>query len=55
MTNEREEYYYYRELLRTGEIRLVGTQRKRKLRKRGVNVRWCAELGGFIWCPKESK
>lgn len=47
MNNEIEQHYL--ELLRAGKIRLVGTQRKRKLQKRGVYVRWCSELGGFIW------
>jgi hypothetical protein len=42
----------YLDLLKTGKIRAVGLQRKRKLKKRGICVRWCMELNSYIWEPK---
>lgn len=35
--------------LRSGELRIVGVQRKRKLRKRGVSVWWDADLRALVW------
>ena len=40
--------------LRIGQLRLIGIQRKRKLRKRGEYVFWSVELNSWAWEPGES-
>ena len=42
------------ELLRrvqAGELRIVHSQRARKLRRRGVRVWWSSYFGAYLWEP----
>lgn len=40
------------ELVRTKKLRIVSAARKRKLRKKGVSVRWMSALNAYVWEPK---
>jgi len=36
--------------LKSKQLRLVlNPRRARKLRNRGENIRWCQEVGGWVW------
>jgi hypothetical protein len=36
-----------------GELRGIGKQRKRTLRRQGIRVFWCEFLGSYAWNPKD--
>ena len=38
-------------LIKAKKLRVVCAKRKRKLRKRGISVRWMADLGAYVWEP----
>lgn len=35
--------------LQSGQLRMVSPKRARKLRKRGVKVRWSTALYSYVW------
>ena len=37
--------------VRAGELRIVHSQRKRKLRKKGIRVWWEDSIGAYVWEP----
>jgi hypothetical protein len=37
--------------LKAGELRIVGNQRKRKLRKKHRLVWWSRDLAAWVWSP----
>ena len=38
-------------LVKAKKLRMVGSARKRKLRRRGVSVRWMQVLNSYVWEP----
>ncbi len=39
------------EMVRLKKLRMVSPVRKRKLRKKGVHVRWLPVLDSYVWFP----
>lgn len=38
-------------LVKAKKLKIVSPQRKRKLRKRGIRVRWMQVLNAYVWEP----